>query len=116
VILNLQIKSSNNNYLFDRKKEKKNFAGFFSSAKNSRFITSAGGGTSYKTDVFSTRTKNKVEERISFFIGHEVLFYETAFSASAVLFTRCDEAATWSRSHQSSSSSSPDNLSKRANY
>jgi hypothetical protein len=34
-----------------------------------------------KTDVFSTRTKNKVEKRISFFIDHEVLFYETTFSA-----------------------------------
>jgi hypothetical protein len=29
--------------------------------------------------VFSTRTKNKVEKRISFFIEHEVLFYETDF-------------------------------------
>jgi hypothetical protein len=37
-----------------------------------------------KTAVFSTRTKHKVEKRISFFIGHEVLFYETTFSASGV--------------------------------
>jgi hypothetical protein len=66
------------------KKAKLFFTGFFSSAKNSRFITSAGGGTNDKTDVFSTRTKNKVEKRISFFIGHKVLFYETAFSASAL--------------------------------
>jgi hypothetical protein len=35
-----------------------------------------GGCTSDKTEVFSTRTKNKVEKRISFFIGHEVLFFE----------------------------------------
>jgi hypothetical protein len=40
--------------------------------------------TSDKKDVFSTRIKNKVEKRISFFIGHEVLFSETAFSASAL--------------------------------
>jgi hypothetical protein len=47
---------------------------------------SAGGGgcRSDKTDVFNTRTKNKVEKRISFFIGHEDLFYETTFSASAL--------------------------------
>jgi hypothetical protein len=32
-----------------------------------------------KTDVFTTRTKNKVEKRISFIIGHE-----TTFSASAL--------------------------------
>jgi hypothetical protein len=42
------------------------------------------GCKSDKTDVFSTRTKNKVEKRTSFFIGHEVLFYETTFSASAL--------------------------------
>jgi hypothetical protein len=28
-----------------------------------------GGGTSDKTDFFSTRTKNKVEKRISFFLS-----------------------------------------------
>jgi hypothetical protein len=33
-----------NNYLFDKKKVKLFFTGFFSSAKNSRFITSSGGG------------------------------------------------------------------------
>jgi hypothetical protein len=37
-----------------------------------------------KTVVFSTRTKNKVEKLFYFFIGHEVLFNETAFSASAL--------------------------------
>jgi hypothetical protein len=37
-----------------------------------------------KINNFSTRKKNKVEKRISFFIGHEVLFYVTTFSASAV--------------------------------
>jgi hypothetical protein len=46
------------------------------SAKNRRFITSAGGGVEAQ--------KIKVEKRISFFIGHEVLFYETTFSASAL--------------------------------
>jgi hypothetical protein len=56
------------NYLFDKKKEN-----FF-----------WGGGTSDKTAVFSMRTKNKVEKHNSFFIGHEVLFYETAFSASSL--------------------------------
>jgi hypothetical protein len=43
-----------------------------------------GRGTSDKTDVFGKRTKNKVEKCISFFIGREVLFYLTAFSASAL--------------------------------
>jgi hypothetical protein len=51
-----------NNYLFDKKRGKLFFTGFFSSAKNSRFITRAR----------------------SFFIGHEVLFYETTFSASGL--------------------------------
>jgi hypothetical protein len=69
--------------LFDKKKVKLFFTGFFYSAKNSRFITIAGGGVGAR-DVFSTRTKNKVKKRISFFIGHEVLFYETTFSASAL--------------------------------
>jgi hypothetical protein len=40
--------------------------------------------TSDETDVFRTRIKNKVEKRVSFFIVHEVLFYETTFSASAL--------------------------------
>jgi hypothetical protein len=31
-----------------------------------------------------TRTKNKVEKRIYFFIGREFLFHETTFSASAL--------------------------------
>jgi hypothetical protein len=63
--------------LFD-KKNTNFFSPFFFSAKNSRFITSAGGG------VGAREQKNKVEKRISFFIGHEVLFYETTFSASAL--------------------------------
>jgi hypothetical protein len=54
--------------MFDKKKYNF-FSPFFSTAKNSRIITSAGGG---------------VSARISFFIGHEVLFYETTFSASAL--------------------------------
>jgi hypothetical protein len=54
--------------------------------------------SSDKTDVFRTRTKKKVEKRISFFTGHEVLFYETTFSASAL--EHCanhatTEAADW---------------------
>jgi hypothetical protein len=73
-----------NNYLFDKKKVKLLFNVVFSRAQNRRFITSAGGSKSDKTAVFSTRTKNKVEKRISCFIGHEVLFYETTFSASAL--------------------------------
>jgi hypothetical protein len=48
-------------YLFDKKKVKLFFSIFF-----------------------STRTKEKVKKRNSFFIGHEVLFYETTFSASAL--------------------------------
>jgi hypothetical protein len=41
-----------------------------------------GGCKSDKTDVFSTRIKNKVD--FFFFFGHEVCFSETAFSASAL--------------------------------
>jgi hypothetical protein len=65
---------------------------FFSIAKNSRFITSAGGGVGAR--VFCTRTKNKVKKRISFFIGHEVLFYETTFSASALETLSANHATT----------------------
>jgi hypothetical protein len=35
--------------------------------------------------MFLAIEQNKVEKRISFFIGHEVLFYETAFSVSGGL-------------------------------
>jgi hypothetical protein len=72
--------------LFDKKKVKLFFTGFFRVLKTAVLsrVRVGVGSTSDKTDVFSTRTKNKVEKLISFFIGHEVLFYETAFSASAV--------------------------------
>jgi hypothetical protein len=40
--------------------------------------------TRHKTAVFSTRKKNQVEKSISFFIRHEVWFYETTFSESAL--------------------------------
>jgi hypothetical protein len=62
-------------------------SGFFRVLKTavlSRVREGWGGCTSDKMAVFSTRTKNKVEKCISFFIGHEVLLYETAFSASAL--------------------------------
>jgi hypothetical protein len=60
-----------NNYLFDEKKENF-FSPFFSSS--ARVI---------KRMFLTREQKKKVEKRISFFIGHEVLFYETTFSASA---------------------------------
>jgi hypothetical protein len=58
------------NYLFDKKKGKLLFTGFFSSAKKSCFISSApggGGGTSDKTALFSTRTKKQWKKVVSFY-------------------------------------------------
>jgi hypothetical protein len=54
--------------LFDKKKEKLFFTVFFSSAKNSCFITSA-----------PLAREQKTVETVFYFIGHEVLFYETPF-------------------------------------
>jgi hypothetical protein len=72
--------------LFDKKKVKLFFSGFFSSAKNSRFIKSAGGGAGARVikRMFVAQEKTKVEKSLSFFFGHEILFYEATFSASAL--------------------------------
>jgi hypothetical protein len=58
-----------NNYLFDKKKVKLFFTDFFRVLKTAVLsrVRVGGGGTIDKTDVFSTRTKKKVEKRISFF-------------------------------------------------
>jgi hypothetical protein len=74
------------NYLFDKKKVIVFFTGFFSNAKNSRFITSAGGGVGAPVikQMFLAR-EQKIRWKKDFFnIGHEVWFYETTFSASAL--------------------------------
>jgi hypothetical protein len=73
--------------LFDKKKVKLFFTGFFSSAKNSRFITNAGGGVGARVikRMFLARApKIRWKNVFLFFIGHEVLFYETTFSATAL--------------------------------
>jgi hypothetical protein len=42
-------------------------------------ISCVGVPTKAPTAIFSRRTKNKVEKRISVFIGLEVLFFETTY-------------------------------------
>jgi hypothetical protein len=47
---------------------------------------SVGGGVGARVikGMFLAREEKKVEKSLSFFIGHEVLLYETTFSASAL--------------------------------
>jgi hypothetical protein len=72
--------------LFDKKKGKLVFTGFFSSAKKSCFITSAPGGRG------GGRQKNS-GKKFFLFIEHEVLFYETPFLHSARRIFVCGATA-----------------------
>jgi hypothetical protein len=57
------------NYLFDKKKVKLFFTGFFSSDKNSRFITSAGGGVGARVikRMFLTGEKKWLKKSFFFY-------------------------------------------------
>jgi hypothetical protein len=86
---NVFLQAIDNNYLFHKKKVKLFFTGFFRVLKTAVLsgVRVGGGYTSDKTAVFSTRTKNKVEKRIYFFIGHELLFHESASAIEEVVET-----------------------------
>jgi hypothetical protein len=69
--VSVRTRDMGNNYLFDKKKVKLFFTGFFSSAKNSRFITSAGEGVGARVikRMFLTREQKIRWKKVFLFLS-----------------------------------------------